>query len=187
MWHHVVGYGDTATDDRSQASQQQRHSARGSAPARQHDVGRRLAGIGRRRWWVAIGIGFTALLSSCGTHDAPVPAGGSVDAVQQDESEDSYLPIGGDPVRTYNIIETRFGDASPRGQISLRYLPPRDLNGTRVVPGLWEEDGHTTYEFLVSDTDGVYTFATQDPDDVTPEIHTPLTYLLKYPLVVGTT
>jgi hypothetical protein len=66
-------------------------------------------------------------------------------------------------------------------------MPKRELEGKQVIPQRTEINGQTIFSFVGTDAEGIFILAYQRPDSATPEIVTPIAYLLRHPYKQGTT
>ena len=65
-------------------------------------------------------------------------------------------------------------------------MAQRELKNKKVTPQKTEIGGQSYFTFIAEDSNGIYQFATQPPEASEPEIQASSSYVLKYPIQVGT-
>ena len=101
----------------------------------------------------------------------------------------AYCPIGTGVTWKYHVSVTTESGAETAGTLTITNLEMRTLAGKKVVPEKQQLElrGQSHYEFVyvINGRSGVYTFATQGPDDPEPIIQREPSYILKEPLRAG--
>jgi len=107
---------------------------------------------------------------------------------------ETYYPL--DEGRKW-IYQTSFtkGPERKTGKIMVTNLAPRKLEDKIVIPRKWDilkDETNTStnityfFSFIGKDVQGIYEFAFQSPEDVSPKILKSPNYIIRYPIKIGT-
>lgn len=103
-------------------------------------------------------------------------------SVSCDKKEASYYPL--NEGRTLEYQATVGSELGHNKVVS--NLAQRELRRIKVTPHKVEAAGQTHFVFVAEDNNGIYEFATQKAGDIEPNVKTNHSYMLRYPIKVGT-
>jgi len=100
---------------------------------------------------------------------------------RSDARSESYYPLKEGMRWEYRVLSDR-GETK---NLIITNLAPREVKGVKVTPRKWEVGGHTFFELMEKDDNGVYRYAEQKAENAPPEILTPKEWHLKFPVTPG--
>jgi hypothetical protein len=96
-----------------------------------------------------------------------------------------YYPLDEDLKWNYNMVSS--SKRSVTLKVVLENMEARKLNNQLVVPQKAIFENSATYTFIKTDETGIFTIARQDVNDSEPRVYDIPRYIIKNPLIVGTT